>query len=493
VTELQPIEQPKPGSAVRFYESADRASGVLLLSHVAIAPWLFGATEYWSISLLNTLAYAAGVLMVFKWLFRWWSGALAVDGIFRERDDRLGPGAWVVRGMGIFTMLVLFYCLISALNARATYLPHEDTFEYHRYVPWLPFTYDSTITWRTLWNYLALACVFWALRDWLLHPPRREAQESEVVLGLPPRFRILLWTITITATSLGVEGLFQKLSGTEKLLWLRPMYAGRAPEMFGPFAFRGNAAQYFNLAWPLMLGFWWTERERMRLRKWTDLKVGGAPHTILLLCTVITAAAPMIASSAGGTLVTLALLVFSAFVFVVRRGGTWRTRCTILILCVAVLALGGALGWDQVAPRLRTLFRTPYANPNVLYADAQQMALDYPLFGIGPGAFRLLYPLYRTDLSQPWQAFLHDDWLETRVTFGWVGSMLLLSLLGLALTRWFLAGGIVCRWEIIAMFWIAIGGCLVHAKFSFPLQVYSILGLLLTELAVLSALSRPEN
>ena len=493
--DTQTIEKSRSRSSpgVQFYHFADRASGVLLLSHIAIAPWLFGATEHWSISLLNSLAYAAGVLMVFKWFFRWRTGALAVEGIFRGRNQGSEPGAWVVRGMAVLTVLVLFYCLISALNARATYLPREDTFEYHRYVPWLPFTYDSAITWRTFWNYLALACLFWALRDWLLHPPRREAQESEVVLGLPPRFRTLFWTITVSATLLAVEGLFQRLSGTEKLLWFRPMYSGRAQDMFGPFAFRGNAAQYFNLAWPLILGFWWTERERTRLRKWANLKIGGAPHTILLLCTIITAATPMIASSAGGTLITLAILALSAFVFTVRRGGTWRIRCTILLVCVAVVALGGALGWDQVAPRLRTMFRTPYANPNVLYSDAQQMALDYPLFGIGPGAFRVLYPLYRTDLSQPWQAFLHDDWMETRVTFGWVGSMLILSLLGLALTRWFLAGGIVSRWEIIAMLWIAIGGCLVHAKFSFPLQVYSILGLLLTELVVLSALSRPDN
>jgi hypothetical protein len=480
-------------TGARLYHFADRTGGALLLAQIVIAPWLFGATENWSILFLNLLAYTAGLLMLFKWIFRWRTGALAVEGILGQRDKRLQPGAWVVRGMATLTLAVLFYCLVSALNARATYDPALDTFTYHRYVPWLPFTYDSTITWRTFCNYFALACLFWGLRDWLLHPPRPEAEESEVVLGLPPRFRILFWTITLSASLLAVEALFQKLSGTEKLLWLRPMYAGRAGDMFGPFAFRGNAAQYFNLAWPLILGFWWSERERSRLRKWTDLKVGGAPHTILLLCTIVTAAAPIIASSIGGTLVTLGLLAFSAFVFVVRRGGTWRTRCTILLVCVAVLALGGALGWDQVAPRLRALFRTPYANPNELYANAQQMALDYPLFGIGPGAFRVLYPLYRTDLSQPWQAFLHDDWLETRVTFGWVGSMLILSLLGLALTRWFLAGGVASRWEIIAMLWIGIGGCLLHAKFSFPLQVYSILGLLLVELAVLSCLSRPEN
>jgi O-antigen ligase len=165
----------------------------------------------------------------------------------------------------------------------------------------------------------------------------------------------------------------------------------------------------------------------------------------------------------------------------------------ILLVCSGVIALGGALGWDQLAPRLRERFKTPYANPNELYENARQMALDYPLFGIGPGAFRAIYPLYRQDAAQTRQAFLHDDWLETRVTFGWTGSMLILCLLGLALTRWFLPGGVLGSWEFIAMLWVAVAGCLAHAKFSFPLQVYSVLALLLAELALLSALSRPEK
>ena len=479
------------GAGLFFF--ADRVGGILLLTVIAIAPWLFGATETWSIWSLNALAYLAAGLMLCKWVVRWRSGAIAVDQILREKDERLRPGAWVVRGMAALTFLVLFYCLVSSLNARATFNAAVETLEYHRYVPWLPFTYDSTLTWQTFWNYLALACVFWGIRDWLLHPQRKEAAESEVVLGLPPRFRALLWVLTVSSTLLAIQGLFQRLHGTDKLLWLRPMYTGRAEDMFGPFAFRGNAAQYFNLAWPVIFGFWWMERERARQMLWDNRKVGGGPHVLLLLCTVITAAAPIYASSAGGTLISLTLLCFTAFVFLVHRGGTWKTRCTILLVCVSVLALGGALGWDQVAPRLRETFRTPYANPNELYANAQQMALDYPLFGIGPGAFRVLYPLYRADLSQPWQAFLHDDWLETRVTFGWLGSMFILSLLGMALTRWFLRGGVACRWEMTAMLWVAIGGCLAHAKFSFPLQVYSILVLLLVELAVLSSLSRPEK
>ena len=157
------------------------------------------------------------------------------------------------------------------------------------------------------------------------------------------------------------------------------------------------------------------------------------------------------------------------------------------------LGWGGALGWDQLAPRLRQTFQTPYANPSEVYENARKMALDYPLFGIGPGAFRALYPMYRLDPSQGRHAFLHDDWLEMRVTFGWAGSMLILTLLGLALARWFVPGGVFGPWEFVSLLWVAVIGCLAHAKFSFPLQVYSILTVLLVHMAVLSSLSRPEK
>jgi len=189
----------------------------------------------------------------------------------------------------------------------------------------------------------------------------------------------------------------------------------------------------------------------------------------------------------------MSMLAAISFIFLVNRRGSWRSRCVVLLVCGGMLSLGGALGWDQLAPRLRERFRTPYANPSEVYENAKQMALDYPLFGIGPGAFRALYPLYRKDPGQVWHAFLHDDWLETRVTFGWTGSMLILTLLALALTRWFVPGGVFGQWELVAMLWVAVGGCLAYAKFSFPLQVYSILCLLLAELAALSALSRPEK
>ena len=471
----------------------DRLSGFWLGTFLVLGPWLFGATERWSIWTLNTLAYFCGLLLLVKWLFRWRSGAWAVESVVAAHDRQAGGTRIVTRGLAALTFLILLYCLASALNASATFLQEEQRFEYHDHVKWLPSTWDSIRTWQMFWDYSALACFFWALRDWLLHPAKVLSPEKIAPWSLPPRFQQLLWMIAVNAALLSLVGLFQKLTGTDRLLWVRPSYMGRGDLMYASFAFRGNAAQYLNLAWPTMLGLWWVLREQARAEAWSHRKAGGAPHLLLLPGAVLTAAAPMIALSRSGTVVMMTCLAVTLFVFLWHSRGTWQTRCAILLVSLGVVLFGGALAWDELGPRLREWFRTPYANPNEVYENAREMALDYPWFGVGPGAFRSVYHLYRSDPAQPWQAFLHDDWLETRVTFGYTGAALILGLLALTLAKWFLPGGVRAPWEFVAMLWIGLGGCLGGAKFGFPLQVYSILALALAVCCVLSCLQRPET
>ena len=54
------------------------------------------------------------------------------------------------------------------MNARAIYHPDQWNFEYRPAILWLPHSYDRDSSWAAFWKYLALAGLFWALRDWLL-------------------------------------------------------------------------------------------------------------------------------------------------------------------------------------------------------------------------------------------------------------------------------------------------------------------------------------
>jgi O-antigen ligase len=400
------------------------------------------------------------------------------------------------------TVAILGYCLLSAANARATFHRSELSFAYHRCLEGLPHSLDSGRTWPAFWTYLGLACTFWAIRDWLLgkseaeeKAERRKSQPGSGGSGalLPARLRRLLWVLAVNGGILGLEGIAQRLEGSGRLLFLvKPRVNPGAETQFGSYAYRANASQYFNLVWPVCLGFWWTLNRSHGARR-------GAHH-LLLFFAAIMAACPIISTSRGGALVTVGIIVLAAFFLVAthflltaHRQRDRRTRrislaCLVLFFSSA-LALGYTLGWKALKPRMANIGEG-FANREQIYYNARPMAVDYPLFGTGPGTFETVFQLYRYSTGTYWPAQLHNDWLETRITFGWLGSGLIALAFIAVVLRWFARGGIHGGRRFIILIWLALAGCLVHARYDFPFQIYSIVLLFLVLCAILSNLTR---
>ena len=85
---------------------------------------------------------------------------------------------------------------------------------------------------------------------------------------------------------------------------------------------------------------------------------------------------------------------------------------------------------------------------------------------------------------------MHNDWLETRITFGWLGLGLILAALACVGLRWFVPGGLRGSRRFVVLTWLGLGGCLVHARWDFPFQIHSTLFLFLVISAILFSLSR---
>jgi len=85
---------------------------------------------------------------------------------------------------------------------------------------------------------------------------------------------------------------------------------------------------------------------------------------------------------------------------------------------------------------------------------------------------------------------MHNDWLETLITFGRLGATPIFLTALLILSHWFWSGGIHGNKYFVMLLWVSLGGCLVHACFDFPLQIHSVLALFVVLCAVLSCLSR---
>jgi hypothetical protein len=516
------MRRPLRARDVQIYLVCEQLTELLIYLMVLFSPWAFGTTQPWSIWVMTTAGYLLGMMLAFKLAIRRFAGYRPPrwdegEGIGNPKSEirnpkseargrRLLTAARLTATLAGLTVAILGYCLISALNARATYEPETLSFTYHDgYIRWLPHSLDSSRSWFAFWSYLGLACSFWAIRDWLLgksaaeERPERGASgpDGEVQAAIfPARLQRLFWLLVINGGLLGLEGIVQRLEGSGKLLFLvRPSIHKTAATQFGPYAYYANASQYFNLLWPGCLGFWWM------LHRSSGFKRHG--HQVVLLCCAIMAACPIISTSRGGTLVTVGMLFLAALflaamhlLFPAHRQESRRARANTLrvlaVFFIGALALGFSLGWKALKPRMATIYEG-LQNREQDYDAARPMAADYPVFGTGPGTFESVSQLYRISTADNWFAQLHNDWLETRITFGWVGSALIALAFATVVLRWFARGGIHGGRHFVLLIWLALGGCLVHARFDFPFQMHSILFLFLVLCATLFNLSRKPS
>ncbi len=515
--------EPLLARDIHLYRVCEIISEVLILAMIIFSPWALGTTQPWAIWTMNTAAYLLGLMLLCKLTIRHFKNynparwlEIAGDKEVHGCDGTLAPrpfrppcaGGCIIQGLLILTCAILAYCLVSALNARQVYNETAGFFEDLRRAPWLtkwlPSSLDRSRSWLAFWNYLALACAFWAIHDWLLGKTESEAAERRfgvatdlelsgaAVHSFPGRLRRLLWVLAINGGLIALESIVQRLAGSSKLLFMvQPQVNPLGETQFGPYAYRSNAAQYFNLIWPVCLGFWWIQQRASRFKN-------RRAH-LLLICCVVMAGGSIISTSRGGALVAIGMLIAGLIALAVitfvfprnreeERSGRLALRWVAVCATVA-LAIGLGFGWKTLRPRMAALGEG-FTDRELMYDAARPMARDYRLFGTGPGTFERVFQLYRFQTSTYWPAQLHNDWLETRITFGLIGTSLILIELGLVVLRWFAPGGIHGGRGFMIMVWLALGGCFVHARYDFPLQIYSVLFTFLVLCACMSVLSR---
>jgi len=490
-------EFPKPhcrwpsARAILVYNWCEQIAEWLVYLMVIFAPWAFGTTQSWSIGTMNVAGYTLGGLLVAKLIIRDQLG-------HKPERWRSETPDWLTRTLAVLTLAILGYVLVAALNVRAVYDPTRMDFSFRPHVTWLPHSYDQAKSWQSFANYLALAGFFWSVCDWLLGKSARElrAPRSDNTIAtqrhlVPLRLRRLLWILSVNGALLAIVALAQRLDGEGKLLWLvEPRINKEAIMQLGPYAYRANGAQYFNLLWPLALAFWWMLRREARRARKIDTKQSSLKSPILLLAVLLLAVCPIISTSRGGAVITIAgLFATAVLVISALRHRHPATKFVSIVFFGTVLSVGLYLGWDHLADRLKSAEADLFAREDI-YATAREIVRDYPVFGTGPGSFESVFQLYRSSTDEYWPAQLHNDWLETLVTFGWVGSALIALAFACVVGRWWRCGGIETDWRFPAMIWLALAGCLAHARFDFPLQVYSILHLFLLECAILFVLTR---
>jgi hypothetical protein len=109
---------------------------------------------------------------------------------------------------------------------------------------------------------------------------------------------------------------------------------------------------------------------------------------------------------------------------------------------------------------------------------------DIGFFGFGPGTFRVVFPSYNNVANKPapgtWR-FLHEDYLQTVLEWGWLGSSLWALLffggiaIGIRSYKKYAAQGWAPRRRLLQPFVIAaLIGVALHGLVDFPFQIASI-------------------
>lgn len=362
-----PAGEPGEGEvlpAPRAHRVCDAFSGGLICFMIVFCPWAFGTTQPWAIGTMNVTGYLLGGLLAAKRLIRWKTGYVSLrwgeSGSSRDGARAVHGGLWT-RLLAALTVVLLGWCLISAVNARANYVPARRAFEYFKCLDWLPHSYDRSSTWFLFWQYLGLACYFWSVRDWLLTKSRHEHRQDVSSMGrhrrqtafIPHRLQRLLWLLCLNAALVSLVAILHKMQGSEKLLWLLKSSTASKEAHFGPFNYRSNAAQYLNLAWPVGLGFWWILSQHRRRGEGINYRLGSGAHLLLVPCVVITAAAPLVSNSRGGAMTAAGLAALAALclLFAPPRRNL-GSKLAILGAFITILGLGLLLGWKQLSKRL---------------------------------------------------------------------------------------------------------------------------------------------
>jgi len=420
----------------------------IFLAALIYAPWAYGGTISASIQIINWLLLAAFIL---------WIVELAVNGR-RPAFPRfllfltvalVGIGGWM------------------ALNAISIY----DS-DFYVFVPFRNFA--SQLTGSVDFAISAA----WMLRGALLLC----AILFVVDLSQSNRWLLRLWyTISLVAGSIAFLGLLQKATGAQMIFWQTAPVWG-ATTFFATYYYHGNAGAYLNLVWPLVAG--------LAVRAFTTPSRPGM-RALWMSMLIVTLAAVLANTSRMAQLIALLLLIVLCVqlgpallrkVSHTKKNGALAGAIAILL---TLFALGQATHLEQPLNRWQSVSERISNDARWQASHVAIGALrDIGFFGFGAGTFRVVFPSYNNMANKPapgtWR-FLHEDYLQTALEWGWLGSSLwaLLFFGGIAI-------GIRSCKKPAAQAWtprrrllqplviVALAGVALHALVDFPFQIASI-------------------
>jgi tetratricopeptide (TPR) repeat protein/O-antigen ligase len=210
---------------------------------------------------------------------------------------------------------------------------------------------------------------------------------------------------------LAVFAIIQKLSGTEKMFWVREVRE-TARYFFGPYVNKNHFAGYMGMVIPLAVGFFFAKRHTSRL-------------LILFVIAVMTSALLYSLSRAG------AFSMFGSFVFFYLMSTIRKSSKGKLVFLLALLFLVTLIFvWIGVGPLTKEISSFKNIPGSVSYlsrisawGSTINLIKDHRFFGSGLGAYQYIFPKYRSADVTLLFTHAHNDYLELLAEVGIFGFL----------------------------------------------------------------------
>lgn len=381
------------------------AAELLLAAVIVLAPLAWGAVEYWAQWWMMLGVGAALVCLLVRW-------------IAYPRTLALG-WTWAFVPVALFLAIALLQILplpASVLNA-ASPKAAEAWSEVSQLLPGEPVRRTLSLyplaTERQL-RLLILVSVIFAL----------------VFIHVRERVQIvrLLWAMVVSGSVVAAIAISQNASDG-KSTWLGVQTSH--PDS-GPFMNHSAFGQFMNLATGATLGLLLMGLKRQigdRVISFRSLKhhlfrKSSASLLIPLLFVLVAPVLVALSMTRGGV---LSLVISGAVVGIVlgltQSGRGKRTILAILGFLVFLVML--KFGFDRVYDRMATLRDVHETGGGVrlqMVRDMMGMVRDFPLFGVGLGAFAHVFPTYDTASIAAYATHAENEYAQLLVETGIVGA-----------------------------------------------------------------------
>jgi hypothetical protein len=348
------------------------------------------------------------------------------------------------------------------------------------------------MTWHPVVPALALAPANAGLVDASLENVRRLSFDSMTVTSLllgsflvlcelfshANLRRFLLLAVAVSGVLISVIGIVLKLAGNSLMLYFWKPAASDWND-FAFYRYHGNAGAFLNLVWPLILVF---------TRRAYRPTAGRTQKIVWTICALACGSALFLNASKSALIIGLLILPWPFATWLMRLKPKMLFllgACTLLLIAGGLFA-SSQLVWEGAFERMTDATQVTDSVGGRWGADKEYLnaAPKVGLFGLGPGLFKIAFPYQLSNFRNVGDGAVHDyaheDYLQTVLEWGWLGTLWWILLVAGGLYRAIrtyaqreLFPSKTDRHLVLGAL-LGVGGTLAQSLVDFPLQIPSL-------------------